>query len=189
MLLGPQAIAQLAACHIRGYLQGISVIIDPETSIYELLGQACLGAAFDTAESSHLEAGDVAELVTPRTEVGDVVPLAGEEGARPQRTRRTRKSLEGMQATLVSQCKEGGPAGLSCEHAGRWGAPCEVGRLGGMSISLPARQAARVESHAGIAFSRTAADNVRSHEPGHDSAQQSLQRCEIIPKQTEKLWT
>ena len=183
----PQAITQLAACHIFGYLQGTSVFIEPEAGICELLGQACLGSAIDTVDSSHLEATDVAEHVTRLTELGDTVPPAGEEGGRPQLWS-TRESHEDLQATLVRQCKEGGPAGISCEHARRWGAPCEVGKLGGLSISLPTGQAARVNSHASIAFSRAAADNVRSHEPGHESAEQSMRESADVPKQKEKLW-
>ena len=187
MSMLPQAITQLAACHISGYLQGTSVIIEPETGIRELLGQACLGAAIDTVDSSHLEAGDVAEHVNRLAELGGAVPPAGEEGATPQHWS-TRESHEDLQAPSVWQCKGGGPAGISSEHARRWGAPCEVGELGGLSISLPTRQAARIESHAGIAFSRTAADNMRSHEAGHDSAEQSMHKSADTSKQKEKLW-
>ena len=183
----PQALTQLAACHISGYLQDTTVVIEPETGICELLGQACLGEAIDTADSSRLEAEDVAEHVIRPTHLGDTVPPAGKEGAWPQHWGTT-GSLEGLQASPVRQCKEGNPAGISCEHARRWGAPCEVGMLGGLSISLPTRQAARVESHAGIAFSRTAADNVRSHEPNHDSAEQLMHESADVPKQKEKLW-
>ena len=187
MSMLPQAITQLAACHISGYLQGTSVIIEPETGICELLGQACLGAAIETVDGSHLVAGDVAEHVNRLADLGDAVPPAGEEGARPQHWS-TRESHEDLQAPSVRQCKEGGPAGISCEHARRWGAPCEVGELGGLSISLPTRQAARIESRAGIAFSRTAADHIRSHEAGHDSAEQSMHKSADTSKQKEKLW-
>ena len=96
---------------------------------------------------------------------------------RPVTSRSNEEDLEKGFKNLPEACEgEGGLDSEATSYAARWGATCEIGKLGSMPISLPAVLAADAECQPGIALSKLAADNLRHPVLDSGSAQERQQQ-------------
>ncbi len=96
---------------------------------------------------------------------------------KPVTSRSNQEDLEKGLKNLPEACEgEGGLDAEATSYAARWGATCEIGKLGSMPISLPAVLAADAECQPGIALSRPAADNLRHPVLDSGSAEERQQQ-------------
>ena len=169
-----QAVRQLVVCQLSGHLQGSTVLVEADASTSQLLSAACLGRSHRQRQQSVEAVGGSHERIC-----GAAGPSTGASEARSDKpaTPSSEEDLrEGLEETPLVWKGEGG---LNAEYIGDaaiWGATREIGRLGSMPISLPAVQAAKVDSHPGIALSRPPGDDLRQHVPDSPSAEERQQQ-------------
>ena len=166
-----QAIWQLASCQLSGRLEGTNVILDTDQSILRLLRLACLGSAAPKAGRTIQSIEGAIEHTDP---IKSLSALTGPETRQTPAKTQASTTLDTSQThTAAKDGDESCLSAISPAQATATGAICQIGCLGPLPVTLPASQAALIESQCGIAFSRTAAENLRLQ--GHDGSSAEYQ--------------
>lgn len=161
-----QAIWGLASCQLTGQLEGTNVILDTDQNSLRLLRLACLGTAAPKAGQTSQSIEGAIEHTDPAESLS---ALTGTEAGLNPAEIQASTTLDTSQTHTAARDGDQSclPAILPAQ-ATATGAICQIGCLGPLPVTLPASQAVLIESQCAIAFSRTAAENLRLQ--GHDGS-------------------
>lgn len=159
------------------------MILDTDQRSLRLLRLACLGSAAPKAGQTIESIEGAIEHTYP---IKSLSALTGPEARPIPAEIQASTTLDTSQThTAAKDGDESCLSAISPAQATATGAICQIGCLGSLPVTLPASQAALIESQCNIAFSRTAAENLRSqghhgssaeYQPKRDSTQNNKQQ-------------